>query len=297
MDNKKVKKYKVDMTDPSKSIDSMLSKYFRDLRKTTPLTSDDQIELAVRARGGDKRALDDLVESNLRFVMSIAKEYAWSGIPIEELASEGNIGLIRAVDKFDETKGFKFISYAVWWIRQSIMQCIYENSNVVRLPMNRVGERSRIGKAMEKLQQQLSREPTVEELSVFTEIDEDDIRYTTADIMSRVSINESIDDDSDVEFGDVIVGETLDDIDGRMNTNCLRDLINSVMDCLSEREVEILCLFFGLNGKPQLTLKEIGEHMKLTNERVRQIKEFALRKLRTFGNSSKLREYLNCNLA
>lgn len=270
--------------------------YFKDLRKLDTIPGDEQAELAIKAKGGDQRAMNKLVESNLRFVLSIAKDYSWSGIPLEELSSEGNIGLIKAVSKFDETKGVKFISYAVWWIRQSIMQSIYENGNTVRLPINKINNISKINKASDKLYHKLDREPTIQEIVGATELTEKEVKISVNDTMSYVSIDDKIKDGSDSEIGDFIPGETMDDIDTQINLNSLKEQINSVFEGLSAREIRILNMHFGLNGCYEMSLKEIGEELDLTNERVRQIKEFALKKLRMYGKSSRLKEFLNCKL-
>jgi RNA polymerase primary sigma factor len=270
--------------------------YFKDLRKLDTIPGDEQAELAIKAKGGDQRAMNKLVESNLRFVLSIAKDYSWSGIPLEELSSEGNIGLIKAVSKFDETKGVKFISYAVWWIRQSIMQSIYENGNTVRLPINKINNISKINKASDKLYHKLDREPTIQEIVGATELTEKEVKISVNDTMSYVSIDDKIKDGSDSEIGDFIPGETMDDIDTKINLNSLKEQINSVFEGLSAREIRILNMHFGLNGYYEMSLKEIGEELDLTNERVRQIKEFALKKLRMYGKSSRLKEFLNCKL-
>ena len=270
--------------------------YFKDLRKLDVIPGDEQAELAIKAKGGDQRAMNKLVESNLRFVLSIAKDYSWSGIPLEELSSEGNIGLIKAVSKFDETKGVKFISYAVWWIRQSIMQSIYENGNTVRLPINKINNISKINKATDKLYHKLDREPTIQEIVGATELTEKEVKISVNDTMSYVSIDDKIKDGSDSEVGDFIPGETMDDIDTKINLNSLKEQINSVFEGLSAREIRILNMHFGLNGCHEMSLKEIGEELDLTNERVRQVKEFALKKLRMYGKSSRLKEFLNCRL-
>ena len=270
--------------------------YFKDLRKLDVIPGDEQAELAIKAKGGDQRAMNKLVESNLRFVLSIAKDYSWSGIPLEELSSEGNIGLIKAVSKFDETKGVKFISYAVWWIRQSIMQSIYENGNTVRLPINKINNISKINKATDKLYHKLDREPTIQEIVGATELTEKEVKISVNDTMSYVSIDDKIKEGSDSEVGDFIPGETMDDIDTKINLNSLKEQINSVFEGLSAREIRILNMHFGLNGYYEMSLKEIGEELDLTNERVRQIKEFALKKLRMYGKSSRLKEFLNCKL-
>ena len=291
------------MTEKTNNIDCGVSgnsisirNYFKDLRKLDTISGDEQTELAIKAKGGDQKSMNKLVESNLRFVLSIAKEYSWSGIPLEELSSEGNIGLIRAVNKFDETKGVKFISYAVWWIRQSIMQSVYENGNTVRLPINKINNISKINKATDKLYQKLDREPTIEELVGVTELTEKEVKISVNDVMSYVSIDGKIKEDSDTEIADFIPGETMDDIDKKINLNSLKEEINSVFEDLSAREIRILNMHFGLNGFHEMSLKEIGEELGLTNERVRQIKEFALKKLRMYGKSSKLKEFLNCKL-
>ncbi len=274
-----------------------IKNYFKELRKLDTLSGSEQNELVVKAKNGDQKAMDRLVESNLRFVLSVAKDYSWSKMPIEELANEGNIGLIKAVHKFDETRGFKFISYAVWWIRQSIMQSIYENGNTVRLPINKINNIGKINKASEKLFQTLDREPTSEELSDITSFSEREINMSTTDAVSCISIDDKIKGEySETEIGDLIPGETMEDIDIRTNLDSLKDQINKVFEGLTARENQILNMFFGLNGYYEMSLKEIGEELDLTNERVRQIKEFALKKLRRYGNSSILREFLTCKL-
>lgn len=274
--------------------------YLKDLRKLETLSGTQQTELAVKAKAGDQKALDELVKSNLRFVLSIAKEYSWSGIPIEELASEGNIGLIKAVNKFDESRGFKFISYAVWWIRQSIMQSIYENGHTVRLPINKINNIGKINKASQKLFQILDREPTAEEISQIVDFSEDEIKTSLkafSSVASNISLEDKVRDESETEVGQMIPGETMDDIDIRTNVSSLSDELNWAMEGLTDRENKILNMYFGLNGYNEMSLKEIGQELDLTNERVRQVKEFALKKLRMFGKSSKLREFLNCKLS
>jgi RNA polymerase primary sigma factor len=270
--------------------------YFKDLRKLDTIPGNEQTVLAIKAKQGDQKSMNKLVESNLRFVLSIAKEYSWSGIPLEELSSEGNIGLIKAVSKFDETKGVKFISYAVWWIRQSIMQSVYENGNTVRLPINKINNIGKINKATDKLYQRLDREPTIEEIVGVTELTEKEVKVSVNDVMRYVSIDGKVKEGSDTEISDFIPGETMDDIDKKINLGSLKEEINSVFEDLSEREIHILNMHFGLNGFHEMSLKEIGEELGLTNERVRQIKEFALKKLRMYGKSSKLKEFLNCKL-
>ena len=270
--------------------------YYKDLRKLGTLSSEEQTELAIKARNGDQKALNKLVESNLRFVLKIAKEYLWSGIPLEELASEGNIGLIKSIPRYDETKGFKFISYAVWWIRQSIMQSVYDNGSSVRLPINKIGQLGKINKTTDKLVQKLEREPTINEVVELSELTEKEVKTSMLSVMSYVSMDSKIKDESEGEIGDLIPGESIDDLEIKSNLESLRESINEIFKDFSTREVKILTMHFGLNNQPEMTLKEIGEELDLTNERVRQIKEFAFKKLRMYGKSSALKEYLECKL-
>lgn len=286
--------FKTEQTISGSSIS--IKNYFKDLRKIEQVSSSEQIELAKLAKAGDKKAMDKLVECNLRFVLTVAKDFQRYNIDVEDLINEGNIGLIKAVHKFDETKGFKFISYAVWWIRQSITQYVYDNGNLVRLPTNKISIIGKVNKASERLYHQLDREPTLEEIQAITDLSEDEIKSTYLDSTKCLSIDQKVNEDSEFELIDIIPGETLEDIDGKLNGESLKSEINSVMEELSEREIKIINLFFGLNGNPELTLKEIGDTLNLTNERVRQIKEQAIKKLRKYHNSSKLREFLNCKI-
>jgi RNA polymerase primary sigma factor len=274
-----------------------IKNYFKDLRKIDQVSGAEQTELAKRAKAGDRQAMDQLIKCNLRFVLTIAKEYQYGNIDIEDLINEGNIGLIKAVERFDETKGFKFISYAVWWVRQSIMQFIYENGNMVRLPINKINAIGKVNKASEQLFHALDREPTLEEIKELTNFSEDDIKSTYMDTSRVFSIDQKISDDSETELIDIIPGETMEDIEGKLNGESLKTEINTVLSSLTDREIEILNYYFGLNGCKEMSLKEIGDNMGLTNERVRQIKELALKKLRMYGKSSKLREFLNCKLS
>ena len=273
-----------------------IKNYFKDLRKIEQVSGAEQTELAKKAKAGDNAAMEKLIKCNLRFVLTIAKEYKYPNVDIEDLINEGNIGLIKAVERFDDTRGFKFISYAVWWIRQSISQFIYENGNMVRLPINKINLIGKVNKATEKLQHQLDREPTSEEIQAITNITADEIKSTYLDSAKCFSIDQKISDESDYDYNDIIPGETLDDIEGKLNNDSLKFEINNVFDGLTARETKILNYYFGLNGSNEMSLREIGEKLSLTNERVRQIKELALKKLRMYGKSSKLREFLNCKL-
>lgn len=273
-----------------------IKNYFKDLRKIQEVDGVEQIQLAIKAKAGDSAAMKKLVECNLRFVLTIAREYQHLH-KIEDLISEGNIGLIKAVGRFDETKGFKFISYAVWWIRQSILQFVYENGNLIRLPINKINAIGKINKASERLFQQLDREPTPEEIQAMTDFSSEDIKSSYMDTTRCLSIDQRISEDSETELVDIIPGETLEDIEGKLNGESLKHEINSVLTELTDRETQILNYYFGLNNHKELSLKEIGDKLNLTNERVRQLKELALKKLRAYGKSSKLREFLNCKIS
>ncbi len=274
-----------------------IKNYFKDLRKLEQLSGAEQTELAIKAKAGDRKALDRLVKCNLRFVLTIAKEYQYGNVDIEDLINEGNIGLIKAIDRFDADKGFKFISYAVWWVRQSIMQYIYDHGNMVRLPINKINVIGKVNKASEELFHKLDREPTSEELQEVTNFSAEDIKSTYMDSTRCFSIDQRVSEDSESQFVDIIPGETLEDIEGRMNGDSLKYEINNVLETLTDRETKILNMYFGLNGSNEMSLKEIGDELNLTNERVRQVKELALKKLRMYGKSSKLREFLNCKVS
>jgi RNA polymerase primary sigma factor len=278
--------------------------YYKEVRRYDQIDGNEQIALAVKARGGDQKALKELIESNLRFVLSIAKEYTYTGLPLEDLIQEGNLGLIKAVDRFDETRGFRFISYAVWWIRQSILQSAYETGSSVRLPVNRINAINKVIKATEALSKEFSREPTIKEISSFyfnsetgkSDLSEKDVRNAYTDNGIEISLNTTVSDESGTELHESIAGDGLMELENGMNKHALQTEIDEVLDELTEREAVILKMYFGLDGNEEMTLAEIGNKINLTNERVRQIKEFALKKLRTFNNSSKLKEFLNCEI-
>jgi len=274
-----------------------LKNYFKDLRKIEDISGDDQIKLAIRAKAGDQKAMNELIECNLKFVLTIAKEYQYGNVSAEDLINEGNIGLIKAVNKFDPSKGFKFISYAVWWIRQSIMQYIYENGSMVRIPINKINIIGKVNKASEALFKQLDREPTPAELQALTEFSADEIKSSYLDNSRCFSIDQKVSDESETELVDIIPGETMEDIDVKLNSDSLKHEINSILTTLTDRESQILNMFFGLNGSKEYGLKEIGEELNLTNERVRQLKEIALKKLRAYNKSTKLREFLSCKVS
>ena len=268
-----------------------LDKYLHEIGKVDLITAEEEVILAQKIREGDQAALERLTKTNLRFVVSVAKQYQNQGLTLGDLINEGNLGLIKAAKRFDETKGFKFISYAVWWIRQSILQAIAEQSRIVRLPLNQVGSLSKISKAFSKLEQEYEREPSPEELA--------DILETTVDKISDTLSNSGRHVSMDAPF---VTGEenTLLDVLGNKEPNTdsilidesLAEEIRRSLSSLTEREREILMLFFGLGGSSPFSLEEIGEKFSLTRERVRQIKDKALQRLRHTSRSKILKSYL-----
>jgi RNA polymerase primary sigma factor len=269
-----------------------IEKYLEEIGGYSPLSPEQEISLARRIKKGDEIALDKLVKSNLRFVISVAKEYQGQGLPLQDLISEGNLGLIKAAQRFDETRGFKFISYAVWWIRQSILQALAEQSRVVRLPLNRVGAINKVGRALEKLEKQFGREPSMDEIAETMEM----TSFEVADVLKTSARHLSLDEPFKEEDGnsllDVIESDRYRPPDGSLMQESLRVEVEKVLSTLKPREAEIIRLYFGLDGDRPLTLEEIGEHFKLTRERVRQIKEKALRRLRHRSRLEPLRKYL-----
>ncbi len=269
-----------------------IEKYLEEIGGYSPLAPAEEVELARLIRKSNGKALDKLVKANLRFVISVAKEYQGQGLPLQDLISEGNLGLIKAAQRFDETRGFKFISYAVWWIRQSILQALAEQSRVVRLPLNRVGAINKVGRALEELEKRFGREPSMEEIADKMEIS----AYEVADVMKTSARHLSLDEPFKEEEGnsllDVIESDRYAPPDDTLMKESLEVEIDKVLSTLKPREAEIIRLYFGLDGDRPLTLEEIGEHFKLTRERVRQIKEKALRRLRHRSRLEPLRKYL-----
>jgi len=269
-----------------------IEKYLEEIGGYSPLTPDEEISLAKRIKRGDDIALDKLVKANLRFVISVAKEYQGQGLPLQDLISEGNLGLIKAAQRFDETRGFKFISYAVWWIRQSILQALAEQSRVVRLPLNRVGAINKVGRALEQLEKSYGREPSMTEIADKMEMS----TFEVADVLKTSARHLSLDEPFKEEDGnsllDVIESDRYEPPDNTLMKESLRVEIEKILSTLKEREADIIRLYFGLDGDRPLTLEEIGEHFKLTRERVRQIKEKALRRLRHRSRLEPLRKYL-----
>jgi RNA polymerase primary sigma factor len=270
-----------------------LEKYFNEVSKVELLTPDEEVELTQRIRQGDDKALEKLVKANLRFVVSVAKQYQHSNIPLNDLINEGNVGLIKAAKKFDETKGFKFISYAVWWIRQSIMQALAENSRLVRLPINKVGALSKINQASAILGQQFEREPTHEELAEYLGVTEDEIKTTTSASSKQTSLDAPFVEGESNSLLDVIQNDDAKPVDEELEVrDSLRRDIERLLSTLTEREKAVIKQSFGIDGEATLSLEDIGENMGLTRERVRQIKHKAINKLRSKKSIKLLQCYI-----
>ena len=269
-----------------------LDKYLQEIGKVDLLTPDEEVDLAKRIREGDQLALEKLTKANLRFVVSVAKQYQNQGLSLGDLINEGNLGLIKAAQRFDETRGFKFISYAVWWIRQSILQALAEQSRIVRLPLNRVGSLNKISKTFSELEQKYEREPSPDELAEVLEV-------STAEVVDTLKIS-GRHESMDAPF---VQGEENSLLDGLENSSeaspdsslmndSLRREVQRALSTLTQREADVISLYFGLNGEHSMTLEEIGEKFNLTRERVRQIKEKAIRRLRHTSRSKALKPYL-----
>lgn len=270
-----------------------LDKYLQEIGKVDLIDADREIELASRIKKGDQAALEELTKANLRFVVSVAKQYQNKGLSLGDLINEGNFGLIKAAKKFDETRGFKFISYAVWWIRQSIMQAIADQSRMVRLPLNRVGDLTKISKTYSELEQELERKPTADEIAERMEIDPNEVDYALRIAGRHLSVDAPFDQDDDKNsLLDVITNDDNPKPDESLMSDSLRDDIESALLSLTERERTVIKLYFGLDNERPATLEEIGEMLNLTRERVRQIKEKALRRLRHATRSEELKIYL-----
>lgn len=258
-----------------------LDKYLADIAKEEMITPDEEVELAQRIRQGDQAAQDRLVKANLRFVVSVAKQYQNQGLGLADLINEGNVGLIKAAQRFDETKGFKFISYAVWWIRQAILQAVAEQSRAVRLPLNQVGMLSRVKKTASYLEQLYQRRPTIKEIADELDMPEDKIEAVFKVNTREVSMDAPVTDDDEMSLIDTIIPEDMEDTDGNFNRETERAAIQQSLMILNEKERTILNLYFGLNSNYGCTLEEIGYMLDMTRERVRQVKDKALKKLRT----------------
>lgn len=269
-----------------------LDKYLQEIGKVDLLTPDEEIELAIKIKKGDQLALERLVKANLRFVVSVAKQYQNQGLSLGDLINEGNLGLIKAAKRFDETRGFKFISYAVWWIRQSILQALAEQSRIVRLPLNRVGALNKIGKAYSNLEQEFEREPSANELAIELEMDINEVSDTLKISGRHVSMDAPFAQGEDNRLLDVLSNDSQPTPDFSLMSESLKNEIERALSTLTDREAEVIKLYFGLNKEHSLTLEEIGEKFNLTRERVRQIKEKAIRRLRHASRSKNLRAYL-----
>jgi len=272
-----------------------LDKYLQEIGRVDLLTGDDEINLAQAIRRGGMEgnlALERLVKANLRFVVSVAKQYQNQGLSLGDLINEGNLGLIKAAKRFDETRGFKFISYAVWWIRQSILQALAEQSRIVRLPLNRVGALNKIGKKFSELEQQYEREPTAAELAEQLDMSISEISETIKISGRHLSVDAPFVHGEDNRLLDILPNDQQPPPDSELMRESLRVEVQQVLNSLSEREAEVIRLYFGLDDQQALTLEEIGEKFNLTRERVRQIKEKAIRRLRHASRSKALRSYL-----
>jgi len=268
-----------------------LDKYLQEIGRESLITVEEEVELAQRIHQGDRKALEKLTRANLRFVVSVAKQYQNQGLSLPDLINEGNLGLIKAAEKFDETRGFKFISYAVWWIRQSILQALAEQSRIVRLPLNQVGSLNKISKELSKFEQEFERRPSAEELSERMDIPVDKISDTMKVSGRHISVDAPFVEGEDNSLLDVLVNNDSPLADRSLVSESLSKEIDRALDQLQDREKDIIRMFFGI-GMQEMTLEEIGDKFALTRERVRQIKEKAIRKLRTDGRNSLLKSYL-----
>ncbi|GAB4430015.1 MAG: sigma-70 family RNA polymerase sigma factor [Bacteroidia bacterium] len=270
-----------------------LDKYLQEIGKVELLTPDEEVELARKIKQGDQIALEKLTKANLRFVVSVAKQYQNQGLSLGDLINEGNLGLIKAAKRFDETRGFKFISYAVWWIRQSILQALAEQSRIVRLPLNRVGALNKIGKAFSKLEQEFEREPSAEEIAeVLDSMSEEEISDTLKISGRHVSVDAPFVQGEENRLLDVLENDSEPNPDNELINESLSKEVERALSTLTQREAEVIRLYFGIGVEHSLTLEEIGEKFDLTRERVRQIKEKAIRRLRHTSRSKGLKTYL-----
>lgn len=269
-----------------------LDKYLQEIGKEELITAEEEVELARKIKQGDQVALEKLTRANLRFVVSVAKQYQNQGLTLPDLINEGNLGLIKAAQRFDETRGFKFISYAVWWIRQSILQAIAEHSRIVRLPLNQVGSLNKLNKAFSKLEQEYEREPTEEELATILDLPEDKVKDSISISGRHISMDAPLISGEESTLYDVMENRDSPKADRSLIMESLQQEIERTLDTLSEREKEIIKLYFGIGMNHGLTIDEIGEKFDLTRERVRQIKEKALKRLRQSTRSKLLRTYL-----
>jgi RNA polymerase primary sigma factor len=269
-----------------------LEKYFSDISKVDMVTAEEEAALAQRIRRGDQSAVERLTKANLRFVVSVAKQYQFQGLSLSDLINEGNMGLIRAAKKFDETKGFRFISYAVWWIRQSIMQALADQSRIVRIPLNKVGLSSKVTKAAQQLEQNFAREPTAEEISEYLDMDLDEVSSTMNFNNRHLSIDSPIGEEGDGTMIDIMENENVDAVDGESQKESMMYEIELALNSLPTKQQMVLKSLYGIGMDRPLGMEDIGEEMGLTRERVRQIRDQALITLRRHTNARRLKTFL-----
>lgn len=269
-----------------------LEKYFQEISKIDLITADEEVELAQRIKKGDKRALDKLVKANLRFVVSVAKQYQNQGLKLSDLINEGNLGLVKAAKRFDETRGFKFISYAVWWIRQAILQALAEQSRIVRLPLNKIGSISKINKAYARLEQQQEREPNYEEIAKELDMSITDVENCMKSSGRSISMDAPLKEQDDFSLYNVLEAKESVKPDAQMMNQSLKHEINRALNSLTHKESIVLQMYYGINRKTSSSLSEIGETINLSRERVRQVKQKALRRLQMQSRNKVLKTYL-----
>ena len=271
-----------------------LDKYLQEIGRVELISADEEVELARKIRLGDRAALERLTKANLRFVVSVSKQYQNQGLSLPDLINEGNLGLIKAAERFDETRGFKFISYAVWWIRQSILQALAEQARIVRLPLNKIGTINKINKAFSELEQRFERPPSADELAEFLECTTEEVKQSMANNERHISMDAPLvdGDESSSSMYDVLLNDSLPSPEKELVSESLRKDIERSLSTLTAREGDVVRLYYGLNGKQPMTLEEIGERFDLTRERVRQIKEKAIRRLKHTSRSRMLKSYL-----
>lgn len=270
-----------------------LEKYLQEIGKVELITPEEEVKLAIKIKQGCQASLEKLTKANLRFVVSVAKQYQNQGLTLPDLINEGNLGLIKAAQRFDETRGFKFISYAVWWIRQSILQALAEQSRIVRLPLNKVGLTNRISKAFSQLEQEFEREPTPEELAFLLDMDTEEVAATLGVSARHISMDQPLSDGEDSTLIDVLINQNAEKTDDALAFKAsLKTEIDRSLSTLTERQKDVIRFFFGIGVDHALSLEDIGEHFNLTRERVRQIKDKAITKLRTASRCKLLKSYL-----
>ena len=269
-----------------------LEKYLHEIGKVNLITADEEVELARRIKQGDKIALERLTKANLRFVVSVSKQYQNQGLSLPDLINEGNLGLIKAAERFDETRGFKFISYAVWWIRQSILQALAEQARIVRLPLNRIGSINKINKAYAQLEQEYQREPNPKEIANLLDLDEEEVKSSLKNAGRHISMDAPLIQEDENNLYDVLISEDKNTPESDLMNDSLKIEIERAISTLSARESDIIRLYFGLNLKNPWSLEEIAMKLELTRERVRQIKEKAVNRLKQSSRSNLLKSYL-----